>query len=278
MITVGIPTLNGPGRLQRVLESIIECTHLDGVRVLVCDDGSMPEHLHTNGRVIEHCAKRLPGLEFFTNDARRGIACSWNRLTRKYSDADVVVLLNDDVEVVKDWLDVLAFSLRANECTGMVGLNSFMHLTKEQHAKLHPNAQPHERVPLVDYRQASLLDGGGSMLSAQGPIFGFRREVYDLVGGFDEMYFCFYEELDFAVRLRHQGFFSFMASHPMCYHMGGATNSDPQNLDANSQLAKSRSLFIEKWGKTPSQLRDEFLPTYKRPPLREWNSQLANWK
>lgn len=281
MITIGIPTLNGHWRLRRCLVSIAECTPLlssGEVRVLVCDDGSNEEQLQENKKVIHTMEEKIPGLKMLMHQGRLGIAKGWNDLTRHY-DAEIIALLNDDVEVMPWWLEVLLYSLRENPKAGMVGLNSWMHLIKEQHAKIFPKeTEPHERVPLIDYREANLLDGGGSILSAQGPIFAFRKEAYDLVGGFDERYFVYYEELDFAVALRKKGLFSYVASYPVVYHMGGATNSDPFNLNAAEHMARSRKLFIEKWGKTPAELREEFRAVYERPRLREWTSQIQNWK
>ena len=287
-VIIGVPTLNCPSRLQRALESIAECTKLDGVRVLVCDDGTIPDLLETNRKVIRHVANRIPSLDMIENGARLGIAKSWNRLTRHYADAEIVVLLNDDFEVVDFWLDVLMYSLRENPKVGMVGLNSYVAFTKEQVKLLYPKTvytgadeRPtywHELVPMIDYREAKLLDGGGSLLSAQGPAFAFRRKDFDTVGGFDEQYFVYFEELDFAVSMRKHGLYPFMASYPIGYHQGGATNSDPFNLNAQEHMARSRKLFIEKWGKTPTELREEFIAAYERPVLREWTSQVHNWK
>jgi len=78
--------------------------------------------------------------------------------------------------------------------------------------------------------------------------------------------------------LRGIGLYPFMASYPIGYHQGGATNSDPFNLNASEHIASSRKVFLEKWGKTPAELREEFLASYVRPVLREWTSQVANWK
>jgi GT2 family glycosyltransferase len=293
MITIGIPTLNCPGRLQRALESVADCTSLTtvpgGVRVLVCDDGTIPDLLEKNKQVVAHCAKSIPGLEMLMNNARLGISKTWNRLVRHYGDADIVALLNDDFEVVDFWLDVLVYSLQENPKVGMVGLNSYVSLIKEQVRQLYPrmvvdkegNAHApvwHELVPMLDYREAKLLDGGGGLISAQGPAFAFRKKDFDAVGGFDERYFCFYEETDFSCSLRRRGLYPFMVSYPIGYHQGGATNSDPFNLNASEHMARSRQLFIEKWGKTPAELREEFILNYERPVLKEWTSQVHNWK
>lgn len=267
-VLVGIPTLNGSSRLKRCLDSIAECTRFDVfeiVKVLVCDDGSVDEELALNKNVIHEASKQIPGLEMLVNGKREGIAASWNKLVR-HQKSDVVVLINDDIEVVENWLDVLVYSLVENRIAGMVGLNSYVGAIKSQTPSF----------PRKDYNEASLLSGGGTLLAAHGPIFGFRRDAYDSVGGFDERYFCFYEELDFGVALLEKSLWHFMASYPIVYHMGGATNSDPRNLIASEELARSRQKFIEKWGKTPEELRRNMQPA--RFASNEWHTQRNNWK
>jgi GT2 family glycosyltransferase len=274
-VTVGIPTLNGADRLQRCLWSIATCTDLDGVRVLICDDGSRPEVLQDVRNVVEGVRMKFPSLELLENGTRRGIAKSWNRLARHYADAEVIALLNDDIEVVNDWLDVLVFSVMENPKAGMVGLNSYCALMKTQHASLFPpDTLEHVRIPRVDYREAHLMSGGGKLLSSQGPIFALRRSAFDAVGGFDERYVCFFEEVDLGVSLRKAGYFHYMSNYPLVYHMGGATTSDPKNMDAQADLANSRAKFLEKWGQSMSEIRRDFGPA---PVAVEWNSQIKNW-
>ena len=118
------------------------------------------------------------------------------------------------------------------------------------------------------------MDGDGSLLTSCGYAFAFRRKDYDAIGGFDERYFCFYEECDFGVAVRQRGFRCAMASHPLVYHMGGATNSEPRHLVASERMAESRAKFLEKWGHSPDELRRQMEGS--RLPLRSWNSQMRN--
>lgn len=278
MITIGIPTLNGPDRLRRCLESIHEAGHLRDARVLVCCDGSTPEDREQNKAVVHRMSSKIP-VELLMNEGRLGIATSWNRLARHYGDADVIALLNDDIEVVPWWLDVLAYSLRENPALGMVGLNSYVGLTKNQHAALYPGVPEHVRVPRIDFNVAHLL-GAGEILSTTGSAFGFRRSAFDEVGGFNENYFCFFEEVHFGAMLRRQSFLNVMASYPVLYHMGGATNSDVKNLDAQAHMARSKAIFEAFWGKSLSEVRREYAVRNQPPDdlrLREWNSTIGNW-
>jgi GT2 family glycosyltransferase len=276
-VLIGIPTLNGPDRLHRCLNSIIAYTNLSkfDIRVIVADDGSTEENLALNKNMIHVASLHIP-VELLYGHGRTGIAASWNRCVRHANDtSEIVVLINDDIEVVEDWLDVIVFSLLNNPKIGMLGLNTYCGVTSQQYLNTFQTS------PRIDYIEASLLVGNGALVSSHGPIFAFRREVYDVVGGFDERYFCFYEEVDFGIALRRQGYIHCMASYPLCFHMGGATNSDVKNLDAQKYLKESREKFFTKWEKTLDELRNEMKIDKESPKStfikQEWNTQIKNW-
>lgn len=279
---IGIPTLNGPDRLQRLLHSIAQCTDFSrfDARVVVADDGSSPQCVAGNVSVVNEFSRGGVSIDLLPAPGRTGIAATWNRIVRHDASKhfDVVVLVNDDIEVVDDWLDVLAFSVLNNPRAGMIGLNTYCGTTKAQYLEKHAPAR-------VDYAEARLMDGGGSLIASHGPIFAFHRSTYETVGGFDERYFVFYEEVDFGVTLRKRGFQHYMASYPIVYHMGGATNSDPRNLDAQKHIAESRRKFQDKWGSTLDRLREGFVKNADAlrmagisVPVVEWNTQLKVWR
>lgn len=259
---VGIPTLNGPDRLERALRSVFEAGAADdeSITVLVADDGSTPENLERNKAIVAEYAVDL----LLSPTGRSGIPATWNRLCR-HRDDPTVILINDDVELVVDALDVLRYSVEENREAGMVSLPCYLGTTKD--------AAP-QPPPPVDYHEAHLQGGGGMLLSSGGACFAFRREVYEAAGGFDERYFCFYEELDLGFTLRRLGYVHFVASYPTVYHLGGATNSDAANLVASERLLESRARFKDKWGGTPDELRRRFGPAARPANLREWNSSL----
>lgn len=256
---VGIPTLNGPERLHRCLQSVMIHTPLDEVLVLVSDDGSTAENLARNKSVVHNFGVEI----LMTGDLRLGIAAQWNRLVRHCDEAQTIVLINDDIEVVPNWFDALVYSVEQNPEVGVVSLRCLTGAIK-----------PTTPEPYIDYVESRLLDGDGTLLSAGGACFAFLRSSWKVVGGFDERYFVFYEEVDFSVSLARAGRFNYFASDPVVYHLGGATNSDPRNLPAASHLALSRQRFAEKWGTTPAELRQEFAMRQRPSHLKQWNSQL----
>lgn len=56
-----------------------------------------------------------------------------------------------------------------------------------------------------------------------GAFFFIRRNVFDRLGGFDERFFVYYEELDLSLRARDAGWKTRYLSKPTAFHRGGGT-------------------------------------------------------
>jgi GT2 family glycosyltransferase len=259
-VLIGVPTLNGPERLARCLEAIRRHTPMGalGATLLVSDDCSYEGNLEANKRV---CANY--GVEMLMAPTRYGVATQWNRLTR-HTDAPIIVLMNDDVEVVPDWLEALVFTIRNNPHAGLVGLKAFEGVNSM-------NFTP----PLVHSYNEAALERGLGMLSATGFLFGFSRDKFDAVGGFDEGFFCFYEEMDLGVRLLDRGWPSYLLSYPIVIHQGGATTSDLKNIEARRVMAESKAKFMAKHGSI-ERLRAMMLGRDWPKPV-QWNTMLKTW-
>lgn len=261
-VVIGIPTLNGPDRLRRCLRSIrINTPRSEPFKVLVVDDCSTPENLQRNKDVIHEF-----GVEMITHDERFGVARGWNDLTR-HTQAPWMILSNDDVEMVPDWYEALVFSLKNNPHAGMIGLPAYQGV----------NSSNFTPPPIKSYNESRMRRGVG-MLSATGFLFGFERLKFNDVGGFDDQYFLFYEEIDFGVRLLKRGWPSYMLSYPTVIHQGGASTSDARNVpDTQGVMAESRERFKKKHGSIEV-IRDGLVdPENGFPAPVEWNTMLKTW-
>jgi len=258
-VLIGIPTLDGPERLKRALASIREHTDLRDVAIVVSDDGSTPNNLGWAKEIASHFSVYL-----IAQEQRVGLAKQWNQIVRSVPDAEIVVLINDDIEVVQHWLDVLVFTLDNNSKVGTVGLRS-------EYGTIAADAPPRPRRDFADSR---IVDGNGTLLWSSGPCFAFRRREWESVGGFDERYFVYYEDVDFGITLRQLGFSNVIAEYPVVYHMGGATMT---RLDPHTVMAESAKKFAEKWGdKTFAEFRARFAK-FNRRTFVEWNSSWKDW-
>jgi GT2 family glycosyltransferase len=257
-VTVGIPVYNRGARLADLLENIRQRTSNEfEYEIVVVDDSGNQGH---QGVVKKSCSRY--GATFVAHGKNRGVAAGWNTIAQYGNDSEFVAILNDDVFVANDWLRYLMYALRENPGVGSFGMSCrFISQGDAPEILKGPNSKV---LPLnVRYRGAELIknerflsmpaeeDGApGRVMCPTGCFFGFRREIYNLVGGFDERYFAFYEETDFGVACARLGYPSFVLGVPdHNYHMWSASFASAPEIKAGSIMARSRSLFVDKWSK-----------------------------
>lgn len=78
-----------------------------------------------------------------------------------------------------------------------------------------------------------------------GAFFMIRREVFAALGGFDERFFVYYEDMDFAVRARKLGWSSVYLSTAQAFHRGQGT-TDAATERRLFYFARSRVLYARK--------------------------------
>lgn len=70
-------------------------------------------------------------------------------------------------------------------------------------------------------------DGPIEAFYARGAAMVVRRDLFELVGGFDEDYFIYYEETDLCWRIRLLGYRVVTVQDAVVYHLGGGTTGRP---------------------------------------------------
>src|SRR5205823_7218964 len=60
-----------------------------------------------------------------------------------------------------------------------------------------------------------------------GAFFLVRRSVFEALGGFDERFFVYFEEVDFSLRARKLGWRTFYLSVAQAYHWGSGPVTKP---------------------------------------------------
>lgn len=257
-VTVGIPTYNRGEQLGDLLENLRQRTSKDiDYEIVVVDDSGRSKHRDV---VSAMCAKY--GVSYLAHEKNRGVAAGWNTISRYYNGSEFIVILNDDVFVANDWLRYMVYALENNPKVGSFGMNCRF-ISKGDAAEI-VKGPDRKVIPLnVHWRGSELVrnerfpsmpaeeDGApGRVMCPTGCFFGFRREMYNLVGGFDERYFAFYEETDFGVSCAYRGFPTFTLGVPdHNYHMWSASFGSAPEIDAGGVMARSRAAFVEKWTK-----------------------------
>jgi GT2 family glycosyltransferase len=253
---IGIPTYNGWHRVRWLLENLRQRTDQNGYpfAVYVVDDSGKEMH---QSLVRDAC--REYGATFLYHPSNRGLPAAWNTLVRA-SDREMVVLLNDDVLMARDWLSYLSYAVMNNPKIGSASLNcrfitleDVPEILKGPDAKVLPLNVRYENGVLIRNERFKEMpqqqdEWPGRVMCPAGCAFGFRRETYELVGGFDERYRCFYEETDFGVACAWRGKPTITLPVPHDnYHLWSATFASAPEINAGQIMNESREKFKAKW-------------------------------
>jgi hypothetical protein len=74
-----------------------------------------------------------------------------------------------------------------------------------------------------------------------GAFFLIRRSVFSLLGGFDERFFVYFEEVDLSLRAKHEGWRSVYLTEARAYHKGGGVS---ENVKAHRIFYSLRSRIM----------------------------------
>jgi GT2 family glycosyltransferase len=213
-IDVVIPVLNGYELTTRCLELLREQTVTH--RTTVADDGS------TDGTAARLRAD-WPEVSVVSLSRTSGFSSACNRGAAEGS-AEIVVLLNNDVECDPNFLERLAGPF---EDPGVGSVASLM---------LQPGGERIDSIGLTaDVTLAgfprhrgrpfeSAGDPHPCLTGPAGTAAAYRRTAWEQVGGLDEGIFSYLEDLDLALRLRSAGWRSVATPDAIGIHLGSATH------------------------------------------------------
>ncbi len=124
--------------------------------------------------------------------------------------------------------------------------------------RLWPRRFPSHFITEWDYRESREVD------QLTGAFYLVRREMFEELQGFDERFFMYFEDLDFAYRAKRAGWKSYYLSGAQALHYGGGA-SNQAKARRLSYVLNSRVLYVAKhfgmpaaWGILLSSLGIEF--------------------
>jgi len=215
-VSVVVPNWNGMRFVGMCLDSLAKLDFED-YEVIVVDNGSADG----SREMIE---EQYPDVKLLKLPDNMGFAIACNEGI-KASNAEYIVLLNNDIEVTPDWLRELYEGMERHPKCGM-GTTKMMFLDQRD----------------VFYNTGDLFHswsaGGGrgqgekdvGQYEKEDYVFGacagagiYRREFFNQVGLFDEDFFIFAEDVDLNMRGQLQGLKAVYLPKAKVFHIGTAT-------------------------------------------------------
>jgi len=197
-------------------------------------------------------------LNVIHNAQNRGFAAACNQGAAS-AQADFLLFLNPDTRVMPGSLEGPARYLGAaqNATVGIVGIQ----LLDETGGVARNTARaPTARFLIgqsigLDRLFPSIFashfvtewahDDTRTVNQVMGAFFFVRRNVFEALGGFDERFFVYYEDMDFAVRASELGWNSVYLSTVQAFHRGQGT-TDTATERRMFYFARSRILYARK--------------------------------
>jgi GT2 family glycosyltransferase len=218
-VSILIPSKDKAQVLDKCLESIFEKTTYSNFEVVLIDNNSVEESTFD---LFDSYKKAYPDQFFYHQYSEPFNFAQMNNYGVQYCTGDYIVFLNNDTEIIsEDWIQGL-MEYAQRDSIGAVGAKLFYPDGKIQHAGM---------VIGLEY-------GGNTFVGEEGYASGYqnylnqirnyssvtaacmmvRKELFLDFGGFDETFAIEYNDTDFCLRLKEQGYNNVFIPHVTLYH------------------------------------------------------------
>lgn len=231
-ISVVVVNYDGEAFIERPLESLRRQTWPD-VETIVVDNGSRDQS-------PELVRSRFPEARLLPAGGNPGFA-GGNNLGVAASTGDLVMLLNPDAWLEPDGLERLACVLD-DPSIGVAGGT-----VRHEDGRVQEVGNLIDRMGFPVPRREDV--GGGIDRGAffvGGCAMMMRRRDWDRLGGFDDRFFMFFEEVDLCWRLKKAGLDVAVDPSITIWHLGGATLEGGYERDGRHETNPRRIYLRER--------------------------------
>ncbi len=235
-IDVGIVAYRSRELLRACLASLLDNPPARPLRIVVVDNGSR------DGTV--ELVRALPGVELVEAGRNLGFAAATN-LALERGNAPYFLALNPDTRVPAGALDALAELLDADETIGICGcrlesedgsfdhaarrgfptpLGALGHFTGLGRRTGAPAVLAQYRAPAVERGPVDAVNGAFMLM---------RRRMLEQLGGFDEGYWLYMEDLDLCYRAAQAGWVTWYEPSVTVTHLKGGSAGRNRTLRVN---------------------------------------------
>lgn len=243
-VAVIVPTRDKPELLKKCVASILAGTDYPCVELWIVDNGTQdPQARHwLREAALDPRVRVLEDSRPFNYSALNNLAVSKTR-------ADVLCLMNNDIEVTQPgWLKTMVLDLM-QPCVGVVGARLFYPDGTLQHAGvivgLNGTAGHIFRGQARDdshYMYRSMLPQELSAVTAACMLT--RRETFDALDGLDERFAVAFNDIDYCLRAKEAGWKVVYQPHAELIHHESASRGKDRTKAQKDRLEQEQQLFL----------------------------------
>jgi len=245
-VSIIIPTRDQVHLLRACVESLQRLTTYPSYELLIVDNGSTEAESMAYLRAIEG-----PGVRVIRDELPFNFSRLMNLGVRSTTH-DMVCLLNNDIEVLhSDWLHEMVSHAQQND-VGCVGARLWYPDGTLQHGgvilgyggvaghahRLFPKGAPGY------FGRAALLQSLSAVTAA---CMLVRREVFDAVGGFDEVFAVAFNDVDFCIRVRAAGYRNVWTPYAELTHHESVSRGSDLSGEKKARFEREIELMKSRW-------------------------------
>jgi GT2 family glycosyltransferase len=228
-----IPVWNGVASIGDCLQTLLDTADAR-LETVVCVDNAS-----TDGSA-ELIAARFPQVRLLRQPVNLGFAGGVNAGAAA-SQAEMIVLLNQDCLVQPGWLDGFSQVLQDQPDCGAVGCT----VLAADGAVNHTGARITHPLGYGQHLTEPLASAPYPVEYATGAFFACRRSAWERLGGMDEQFYpAYYEESDFCLRLRQHGYHVRVAPAVQATHFFTSREWQRDPVLHGAQQHRSRYRFV----------------------------------
>lgn len=241
MISIVIVNWNSGNQLKDCVDSIYLHGGSSVKKIVIVDNDS------SDGSI--DCLESDSKLTIIKNKENFGFGKACN-IGASSCDTEFILFLNPDTKIMKDSINIPFSCIKKDSSIGVCGIS----LLDETGAVARSCARfPSPVQFLVHALGADKIFPSKAHFMLEwdhlnnrvvdqviGAFFLTRKDLFNEIGGFDERFFVYYEEVDYSYRLMKLGFRSVYLSEAKAFHAGGGTS---RNVKAKRLFYSLRSRF-----------------------------------
>ena len=258
-ISIIIPNLNGEEFLPACLESLKAAIDISKIStdIILVDNASSdtsPEIFTT------FCQKNKINYQLLSLTKNYGFAGAVNRGVEA-AKFDWVLVCNNDLKMDDKWLFIInnvinnqkskSLNSKVAAISGTV-LNYNGSKFESQGLKFYysgkcdniSNGQPFSPTYLKHYSSNQLVWGATAALTL------YNKKIFTEIGGFNENFFAYLEDVDLSFRLNKASFKTLYLPKAISYHLGGATTSKMGNFRQKQTVKNWIYIILKNYSST----------------------------
>ena len=239
-VSIVIPAYNQFSYTWACLKSIREHSGAIPYEVIIADDCSTDE--------TAEIEKYVSGIRVIHNQENLRFLLNCNHAAES-ARGKYILFLNNDTQVLDNWLEPLVRLAEADPKTGMVGSKLLYPdgrlqeaggiLWKDGSAWNYGNGKNPADPEYSYVKEADYISGAAIMI---------RKELWEKLGGFDERFApAYYEDADLAFQVREAGYKVMFQPQSRVVHFEGISNGTDTGSGQKAYQVENQKKFLDKW-------------------------------